>query len=227
MIIKRNYNGISLKFSLDDTTYKPDKFTRLMAKSIVIGISELAIDVGTGSGALAIMAKKLGASKVIAVDIVTDFKRVFEKNCILNHVDIKFKKSNLLNNIKKADVIIANLAQTPFPKKIRDSVWGGPDGTDQLRKIIYQSHKKLNKNGRLYLGVVSLANPKRVKSLLYKHFKVRTINEMRRYISPKIANKWQPGFYNYLLSQQKKGLSFIYKDGKKRYYKFYVYEAIK
>tara|TARA_B100001971_G_C18219108_1_gene555909 strand:- start:61 stop:753 length:693 start_codon:yes stop_codon:yes gene_type:complete len=226
-MITRTYQNIKLKFDITGNTYPPDKFTRLMANSIKVK-GKTVIDVGTGSGALAIISKKLGAKKVTALDFVDEFKHSFQKNCALNKISLEFNKSNLLKNLNETpDIIIANLAQTPFPRSMDNSKWGGTDGTDKLREIIKQSYSKLKKHGKLYIGVVSLANPKRVEAELRKKFKVAKINQMRRYISPKIANKWQKGFFDYLLHQQKKGKSFIYKDGKKHYYKFYIFEAIK
>lgn len=228
MIIKRIYQGIELKLDVGGSTYKPDKFTRLMADSIKTRNANLVVDVGTGNGALAIVSKKLGARRVIGTDVVRSYKKVFERNCELNNSNIEFRISDLLSNIKEnPDIIIANLAQTPFPKKIDSSKWGGPDGADKIRKIIKQAYKKLKKGGILYLGVISLSNPKSICSDLRRYFKVKKINEMRRYITPKIANRWQKGFFDYLLKQHKAGKAFMYKDGGKRYYKFFIFEAKK
>ena len=67
------------------------------------------LDIGTGSGCIAITLKKNINCNVDAVDISTDALKVAEYNKKSNNVDINLFKSNMLNNVsKKYDVIISN-----------------------------------------------------------------------------------------------------------------------
>ena len=67
------------------------------------------LDIGTGSGCIAITLKKNIKCNVDAVDISDDALKVAEYNKKLNDVDINLFKSDMLSNVsKKYDVIISN-----------------------------------------------------------------------------------------------------------------------
>ena len=78
--------------------------------------SELRIlDVGTGSGCIAIsLAKHLANSKIFALDVSSEALELAKENANLNNVDVKFVQSNILNkNLnftqdKKFDIIVSN-----------------------------------------------------------------------------------------------------------------------
>lgn len=81
---------------------------RLMYNYLKSG--DRVLDVGCGTGILSIIAKKLGAKKVVAVDndptaveIALEFSRI-------NRIRIEVKPSNLLDNVcGKFDLVVANL----------------------------------------------------------------------------------------------------------------------
>ncbi len=72
------------------------------------------IDVGTGTGILAIAAAKLGAGEVLAIDIDQDAVRVAARNVVQNHCDrvVNVRQGDLLKgaaDIGQADVMVANI----------------------------------------------------------------------------------------------------------------------
>ncbi|MDS1029442.1 50S ribosomal protein L11 methyltransferase [Bacillota bacterium LX-D] len=70
------------------------------------------IDVGTGSGVLSIVAAKLGAGKVVAVDADTLAVQVAQQNVLENKVEqqVETKYSDLLAGVEEqADFIVANI----------------------------------------------------------------------------------------------------------------------
>jgi ribosomal protein L11 methyltransferase len=74
--------------------------------------SSAVFDVGCGSGILGITAAKLGAKKVVCVDIDEISCKVSRENAEMNNVDdrVVVRCGNLLNEVSgKADVIIANI----------------------------------------------------------------------------------------------------------------------
>lgn len=74
--------------------------------------SSIVFDVGCGSGILSIVAAKLGASKVTAIDFDELCVRVTKENAEINNVShlIDVKGGNLLDVIKgKADIVVANI----------------------------------------------------------------------------------------------------------------------
>lgn len=69
-------------------------------------------DVGCGSGILSIVAAKLGAYKVVAIDLDELCVKVSKENIKINNIDdiIEVKKGNLLDVIdSKANIIVANI----------------------------------------------------------------------------------------------------------------------
>lgn len=73
---------------------------------------ENVIDVGAGSGILAITAVKLGAAGALAVDTDAGAVRTARENVSLNGLEgsITVKEGNLLENIDtRADIIVANI----------------------------------------------------------------------------------------------------------------------
>ena len=84
---------------------------KLLEDSVTPGCSVL--DIGTGSGILAICAKKLGAGRTVAVDIDETAVRVAKENCERNGCDVVCAVSDLLSNENALtgsyDVICANI----------------------------------------------------------------------------------------------------------------------
>ncbi|NMB09009.1 MAG: 50S ribosomal protein L11 methyltransferase [Tissierellia bacterium] len=74
--------------------------------------NSIVYDIGTGSGILSIAAAKLGAKKVVAVDLDQVCVRVANENIKINKVDsiVEVKKGNLFDVIdSKADLIVSNI----------------------------------------------------------------------------------------------------------------------
>ena len=72
--------------------------------------NKTVVDVGTGTGVLAILAEKCGASNIIAIDydewsIQNALENIKANNC--HHV--KLKQQDNLSGIKEADIILANI----------------------------------------------------------------------------------------------------------------------
>ncbi len=110
------------------------------------------IDVGTGSGALAITAKlELPNAEVVATDIDPGCLAVAEANAHKHQVDITFSHGDLLEPVhienKRIVITLANLPYVPdshtinkaamFEPKI--AIFGGEDGLDQYRKLFQQA----------------------------------------------------------------------------------------
>ncbi len=78
----------------------------------VIRGGESVLDVGTGSGILAIAAALKGAGSVLAIDIDPDAVRVAGENVALNHVEgiVKVQQGDLLNDVSGcSDICVANI----------------------------------------------------------------------------------------------------------------------
>lgn len=78
----------------------------------LVKADDIVYDIGCGSGILSIVAAKLGASKVVGVDLDELCVKVSNKNIELNNVEdlIEIKNGNLLDVVEgKADIIVSNI----------------------------------------------------------------------------------------------------------------------
>lgn len=113
------------------------------------------LDVGTGSGILAIASAKLGAASVVATDIDDAALEAAKENAKRNGVEgkIKFVKSDLLRRVEgQFDIVLSNL----LAPLIKDLAW-------QLK-----SRKTLAYGGLWIASGISSEGWKEVKPLLTK-----------------------------------------------------------
>lgn len=99
--------GMAFGTGTHETTYM---CINVLQKYVKPGMD--VIDVGCGSGILAITAAKLGAGRVLALDKDEVAVKVAEENIKLNHVQdtVSVRVNNLLEDIgTNADIIVANI----------------------------------------------------------------------------------------------------------------------
>lgn len=135
------------------------------------------IDVGTGSGALAITAKlEVPTANLHAIDIDANCLAVVEDNSKKYDVTIHIYKGDLLEPIKSADlagaVVLANLPYVPddyqinraATKEPRLAIFGGQDGLNLYRKMFDQ----IDQNGSRPAYILA-------ESLPFQHADLRQI----------------------------------------------------
>lgn len=115
------------------------------------------IDVGTGSGCLAITTKlELPQLKVIATEISKSALTIARQNAKKNAADIIFCQGNLLDPVPTSyflhsTIVIANLPYVPDNHTINQAamyepklaIFGGPDGLDIYRQLFHQIATRL------------------------------------------------------------------------------------
>ena len=136
--IKRLNNGEPVQYIVGDVnfygnTIKVDKRV-LIPRFETEGLCEIAkeylkddidcIDLGTGSGCIAITLKKMNESiNMDAVDISSDALTLARENAKINNVEINFIQNDMLNNIdKKYDLIISNPPYIRYDEEVMDIV---------------------------------------------------------------------------------------------------------
>lgn len=135
---------------------------------------QTVVDVGTGSGILAIAASKLGASQVLATDISDESMTAAKENSALNDItNIKLQKTSLLQDVKgKFDIIVANIL------------------AEILLDLIPQMDEHLNENGQvIFSGIDYLQLPKIEKALAENGFKIDLTMKQGRWIGLGITRK--------------------------------------
>ena len=140
---------------------------------IIGNISDpLVLDVGTGSGAIALsVAWEIKKARVVATDISNEALRVAYENAIRYSLTdrIEFVRSDLFSEIpgepiRQFDVIVSNPPYIPpadvpgLAREVRDhepllSFLAGEDGMYYFKKIIPKASHHLMKNGHLVLEI--------------------------------------------------------------------------
>ena len=78
------------------------------------------LDVGTGSGILAIVSKLLGASKVVGIDISEEAVKECEENAKLNNADIECIRAEPKDVKEMFELVVANLEIGIFERVLKD-----------------------------------------------------------------------------------------------------------
>jgi release factor glutamine methyltransferase len=124
------------------------------------------IDVGTGSGAIAIaLATHLPQARITAIDISPEALAVARRNAEAHHVAdrIHLLQSDLLSAITgHVDAIVSNPPYIPDHETLHPQVrnhepptalFAGPQGLNIYRRLIPQAHAALKPNGLLALEI--------------------------------------------------------------------------
>ena len=113
-----NENVLIPRFETEELVDRTIKYTKQIFNSKVN-----ILDVGTGSGCIAITLKKELDSNVTACDISSKALEVAKMNAIKNSCDINFVISDVFSNIKgRYDVIISNPPYIAHNEEIMDIV---------------------------------------------------------------------------------------------------------
>lgn len=162
-------------------TYKTDSNETKNEKQLKI------LDIGTGSGCIAISLKKeLPSSKISAIDVSNEALRIAKKNALLNKVDINFIHLDILktNNLDKLyDVIVSNppYVRELEKKEMKNNVLNNEphlalfvDNKNPLlfyNKIAELAKNFLTKNGQLHFEINQYLGKETVILLAEKGFK--------------------------------------------------------
>ena len=165
---------MNLKLRVNESVLIPRPETEELVNWVLEDIENMdvdleIIDIGTGSGCIAISLAKLKPNlRVTAIDISESALEVAEKNALLNKVDVQFRQVDILKagSLGKAyDIVISN---PPYVREMeRDKMHNNvlknepcsalfvPDGDPLLfyRAIASLAREGLNENGVLYLEI--------------------------------------------------------------------------
>lgn len=166
---KTNFYGYDLK--VNQNVLIPRLDTEVLVEEIIKYIKSKpeklsVLDIGTGSGAIIIAINKETDAKCYAVDISENAIEIAKENAMLNDAKVKFKKSNLFDQIEdlKVDIIVSNppYIETDVVKTLDKEVLenepilaldGGKDGLDFYRKIVLEAKQHLNAGGMIYFEI--------------------------------------------------------------------------
>ncbi|HEU5402663.1 MAG TPA: peptide chain release factor N(5)-glutamine methyltransferase [Terriglobales bacterium] len=128
------------------------------------------VDVGTGSGAIALaLAKELPKADVLATDVSTEALEVARANAVRLQLEsrIRFEQSDVLGSVTRDgtfDFVISNPPYVALSEadKVQDvvkkfepkqAVFAGEHGLDIIRRLIPQAHEALRPGGHLVMEI--------------------------------------------------------------------------
>jgi SAM-dependent methyltransferase len=182
--------------------FAPTHTSRTIAEALEIGAGETVIDVGCGSGVLSLVAARLGAGRVIGVDLSEEAIEVARRNAVLLDVDerVEFRVGNLLDPVRgiEADVIIGDVSGIPdeiaavsgwFP----DGRAGGPTGSELPAAMLESVNESgcLRPGGRLFLPTGTIQAEGRILEVARRIFGAANLQSLleREFPLPDVVAK--------------------------------------
>lgn len=204
-----------LSFLVNENTLIPRPETEELVDLIIVESrkskfeSVTVLDIGTGSGCIAIsLAKNLTDAKVFAIDVSEKALEIARKNAELNKAEVHFIQKNILETDdleQQFDIIVSNPPYVRMLEKaeINTNVLDYEphlalfvDDNDALlfyRKIAQLAKKNLKQNGKLYFEINQYLGKETVELLQQLDFKdvclIKDIYENDRMISCKLITE--------------------------------------
>ncbi len=155
--------------------YPPREDSYLLLDSIETGPGEKFLDIGTGTGIIAIAAAKRGA-EVFATDISENAVKCAKRNAYENKVSIEILRTNLADGIKgRFDVVSFNAPYLPESEKsygdMAIALESGKRGSFLAEEFVKCLPFILAPDGRAYLVLSSMTDHsfmKGRKDMLFK-----------------------------------------------------------
>jgi len=178
-----------------ETELLVEKTIEACSKFMVHGSLLDILDIGTGSGCIAVsLAKLLPGARITATDISNEALKVARENAKNNNVDVRFIHSDIFSSYDLRpttyDLIIANppyIASEDIDKLQRELQYepkvaldGGPDGLDFYRRIIAQAPAYLKDNGLLILEI-GFAQTEKMKDIFLSSDKMQILEITKDY----------------------------------------------
>lgn len=155
-----NVNFYGNTINVDENTLIPRFETELLVEKTIKLINKYfdkkvdILDIGTGSGCIAITLNKEVDSNVAAIDISDKALEVAIDNNKINNTNVNFYKSDVFSNVNgKYDVIISNPPYISYEEEIMDIVYNNEphsalfadnNGLYFYDKILSECNKYLN-----------------------------------------------------------------------------------
>ena len=165
--------------------YKPCDDTFMLAEVVQgeVRPGERMLEVGTGTGIIALLGAKLGA-EVVATDVSEAAVRCARLNARRNGLKLRVLRCDLMGCVRgRFSLIVFNPPYLPAEEgEVRDEVsiaWhGGRDGREVIERFIPLCGEYLERGGRVLMVQSSLSMPERtMKMFLSLGFEVSVVAE--------------------------------------------------
>jgi len=168
-----NFTYKGKDFVIQEGVYIPREASHLLAEHLTINPNDYVLDLGTGSGFLAIIAAYYGAEKVIALDINPKAIQNAKYNVAQHKLEavIELRLSDMFQALhpnEMFDVMVVNLPFVSHPANqlIERALWD-PDFVAH-RTFFQQFKRYLKPKGRIYLLQANFGEVDWVKLLAHE-----------------------------------------------------------
>jgi release factor glutamine methyltransferase len=116
-----------------------------------------AVEIGTGSGILALSAAKAGAASVLALDINPAAVRTAAANAKANGLELQVKAmvSDLFSSVPLGEQFDIMIASPPSfagePRSMADRAWHAGPGYRDIAPLFEQARQRISADGSMYL----------------------------------------------------------------------------
>lgn len=182
-----------LKFKVNKNVLIPRNDTEILVEEVLkYNFKNLKlVDIGTGSGCIAIALKKNNPTlEIDAIDISSLAIEVALENAKNNNVSINFIENDLLNNLdSEYDIIVSNppyIASDDFVEEMvyknepHLALFGENEGMYFYDKILFQSLKKLKKGGMVFFEI-GYNQKEKITKVIKKYYPLASIKVVKDY----------------------------------------------
>jgi len=207
--------------------FTPTSHGQFYAESVEVRAGDRVLDIGTGSGVLAIYAARLGA-RVEATDISAHAVEAARRNAARNGVTVELRQGPLFAGAtERYDVILANLPNeivAPAQLAMMDpgeaaTVAGGARGNEIILTLLAQAPRHLRTDGRLYLAVHTLTDYHGTLHAALRDYRVRLLTHAELPVKPFVTEN-----LDYYRSLDNAGTITIFERDGRWHSHVYVYE---
>ena len=178
----------------DDHVYVPSDDTFLLAENLEIDSSDSVLEIGTGTGLVALYAYKLSKDVTVS-DINYDALELAESNFKRNGADIELVFGNLFESFKdrKFDVILFNTPYLPTSDEdilegdLNYAFDGGEDGRKVIDLFLDEVKNHLNSNGKVQMIQSSLSDNDKTLNKLEKNGFICEISKSEKFFFEEIV----------------------------------------
>lgn len=155
-----------------NAVYPPREDTQLLAGFADAPAGERVLEIGCGSGILAVRAARRGA-RVVATDLNPTALRLLGERARSEHLKVDVVRTDLARGLGRFDRILANppylrvRAGEEDPDRWHDlALNGGPDGCRTLSRLVAQLPEHLAPGGAAFVLISSVQDPARLAAIL-------------------------------------------------------------
>ncbi len=181
----------SIDIDVAQDVYNPSDDSLLLLDVLEVSPGQRLLDVGTGTGIVALHAAKAGA-KVTAVDINPHAVACARSNALRNDLKVEVLQGDLFDKVEGLfDVIAFNPPYLPDegqPSSWVERAWsGGADGAEVVVRFLDDAWRFLTPGGRIYTILSSFGSIRTILRNARQRYDVEMVEERHMFFESILA----------------------------------------